>query len=68
MKWTELLAAGTVAWFVWSYFTSNNVYPSSYARPIDNPVIQAKIAAIKPYRDYSDVVQRMEAGTWYGGL
>lgn len=69
MNWTEILAAGTVAWFAWNYFTSNGEAPtSSYARPIDDPVIQAKIAAIKPYRDYSNVVQLMESGQWYGGL
>jgi hypothetical protein len=68
MKWTELLAAGTVAWFAWNYFTSSNgnTYLSPYARPIDDPVVQAKIAAIQPVRDYSNLVVR--DGRVLGGL
>jgi hypothetical protein len=74
MNWTEILAAGTVAIFVWSYLSANatgDTLVPPYARPIDDPVVQAKIAAAAangPYRDYSDVVGMMERGEWYGGL
>lgn len=79
MNWTELLAAGTVAYFAWQYFATNGanttIRPGSirsdYARPTDDPKVIAKInkiAAAGPYRDYTNVVELMESGQWYGGL
>jgi hypothetical protein len=74
MNWTELLAAGTVAYFAWQYFATNGgptTIRSEYARPIDDPKVIAKIQKIQaagPYRDYTNVVELMESGQWYGGL
>jgi len=75
MKWTELLAAGTIAVFAWSYYNTNKAQPvvvrTNYARPTDDPKVRAKIrdaVAAGPYKDYSNVVELMESGQWYGGL
>jgi hypothetical protein len=77
MKWGEILAAGTIAVFVWKYFSTNGTslpgipVTSGVYRPIDDPIVQAKIAAIQaagPYKDYSNIVEKMESGQWYGGL
>ena len=68
MKWTELLAAGTVAWFAWNYFNSNGTVavPTPYARPLDDPAIIAKVKAIQPYRNYDNL--KVVDGRVLGGL
>lgn len=68
MNWTELLAAGTILVFAVNYFSSNKAVAvrTPYARPLDDPAVQAKIAKIKPYRDYSNLV--IKDGKVLGGL